>query len=467
MNSPDPFKLFINSLSSTESFTDNARKTATFIRANEERCEVPILFKSMLNAAKLPQQRERLLFSLLDISRADFDIVTQALRLRHLRRLFNKTMFFQEALSDKEKELYAHLGTSAGITTIDQVVSLGRLASTWMRLIADGETVGERERELFAILLTSESELLKNRTVWLSENVDAYDMRAIARMMPLLTVCDEQCSVLEEIAGRLVKGGRLGRAILTIEYAMKSDGFEKWLKKAGTEPSLHPYLKLIGAQRSKRIPTIPLIAVSTLSRLLHAPGTPELTWITHAHSACTSDGFKMETGTSINQVRSRLAGTTVSINGTVLYGTFSDSALTALVSTDMLPIHFEDAATEPTPKELISQCINKDALLMRLLDNPKISGTPGIVAYVATTSRSLAVLQKIATSRELYTGQANRNVPLALLKNPAHLPLLHLRQFINAKYVSLIEMKGILHNPYGIRREIHEEIRRFVEMRYR
>ena len=235
------------------------------------------------------------------------------------------------------------------------------MAATWMRQIAEGETVGGKERSLFARLLTAEVTLLKQRTVWLSENVDAYDMRAIARLMPLLTVCDEQCSVIGEIAARLANGGALGRAVLTIEYAMKSDYFEKWLRKAGAEPSLHPWLKLIGEQRTKLIPTVQLVAVSTLSRILHRPATPERTWIAHALSCCTAEGFLMDTRESISAIRPLLTATTVTVNGAILSGTFSDSALTALIDTDMLPRHIEDEGAEPSPRELILKCISNDA----------------------------------------------------------------------------------------------------------
>lgn len=466
MKFPDPFALFLRELCSTDSLTESSRKTATFIRTNEERCEAPLLFKSMLRAAQHPRQRERLIFSLLDISRADFEIVTRALRMRQLRRLFNKAACFPQAVTSEETMLLTELGRY-GITVMNRCISAGRMASTWMRRMAEGEPVGPKERTLFARLLTAEVQLLKQRTIWLSENVDAYDMRAIARLMPLLSVCDEQGSVLEEIASRLENGGSLGRTVLTLEYAMKSDYFEKWLRKTGAEPSLHPWLRLISEQRAKLIPTVQLVAVATLSRLLHRTDTPELTWIAHALSSCTTEGFRMDTGQAINRIQPLLAQTTVTITGTVLSGTFSETALTALIATDMLPRHLEEDADEPSPRELVMRCISNDALLLRLLDNPKIAGTPGLVAKVAATTRSLAVLQKIATKRELYTGQPNREVPLALLRNPAHIPLLHLRPFMNVKYITLMDMKDILHNPYGVRKEVFEEIRQIVEQRYR
>jgi hypothetical protein len=467
MRSPDPFSLLIQELDSTDSFTDGARKIATFIRTHEERCEAPQLISSLVNAATLPRQRERLLFCLLDVSRADFDVLVQALRLRNLRRLYNKAAGFPHTITAVEHEMLTELAAVAGIKTIDDLVAAGRRAATTMRCLGEGEVVETIERTCFALLLTGEASLLKLRTGWLSGNVDPYNMRAIARLLPMLTICDEQASVLNEIADRLKRSVPLGRSVLTIEYAMKTDIFEKWLKKTGAEPSLHPLLKLISQQRTKLIPIRVLTAVATLSRALHDSTAPELTWISHALSCCASGGFRMETGNCINQLKPLLDSCKATRHGSVITGNFTQNGFATLISTDMLPRHLESETAEPSPRELILRSLNNDALLLRLLENPKIAGTPGIVAHVAYSSRSLAVLQKIAITPELYSGYANNDVPLALLRNPTHVPLLHLRQFINTKYVSLNDMKSILHNPYGIRREIFEVIKHFVEQRYR
>ena len=132
----------------------------------------------------------------------------------------------------------------------------------------------------------------------------------------------------------------------------------------------------------------------------------------------------------------------------------------------MLTRRKEDDEVEPTPRELVFRCMNNDALLLRLLNNPRVFGTPGIIEKITYLTRSLAVLQKIATTKELYTGYANRDVPLALLKNPSHIPLSHIRHFINIRYISLNDMKSILHNPHGIRREVFNEIRSFIQRQY-
>ena len=466
MNTFDLFSLFFQEFEAVDSFTGASRKLASFIRTNEERCEVPQLIRSLLNAATVPRQKERLLFSFLDVSQADFDIIRQALRLRNLRRLYNKYEQYPDAVTPDEHNLLLQLADS-DITCIDTLVRAGRTAATTVRLMAENDAVDKPQRMHLALLLTSEAALLKTRTAWLSDNVDAYNMRAIARLMPLLTICDELTATVQEITERLRNGSPLGRAILTIEYAMKKEAFEKWLKKAGMEPSLHPFLKMISRQRVKLIPVNQLAAVSSISRFLHGNDAAEIFWITHALACCTKEGFSIDTGEEIRRLKPFLPSGSISIEGSVIYSSFASNAFTALIDIDLLPRHLEEELPEPTPRELIRRSINNDVLLLRLLNNPRIVGTPGLVAFIATTSRSLAVLQKIASTTELYTGHANNGVPLALLLNPTHIPLLHLRPFINTRYVSLNDMKQILHNPYNVRKEIHEEIKRFVEQRYR
>jgi hypothetical protein len=98
-----------------------------------------------------------------------------------------------------------------------------------------------------------------------------------------------------------------------------------------------------------------------------------------------------------------------------------------------------------------------------LLSDPRVFNKPGIVEQIAKSSRSLAVLQKIASTRELYTGQANTAVALALLKNPTNIPISLLRTFINSRYISLSEMRSLVNNRYNIRREVYGEIQRYLD----
>jgi hypothetical protein len=467
MNTSDPLTFLLSTLNLQDPFTDSSKKIASFIRKTEERFEAPQLILSLLQTNIDSKQQEYILFCFLDISRADFDILEQAVQLRQLRRLIAKAHGHPERLSETEEAIIRELTETLHCTSIDHVVLASRTINNWILKLSQGEEIDESQRTQLALLICCEAAALKARTSWLSEHVDAYNMRAIARLLPLLTVCDEQTCSLTEIGKRIIDHKQLGRAVLTLEYAMRTDSFEKWKHKVSKDESLKFFIELLNLQRTRNIPIRALVAVSTLSRRCHSPDTPPLTWLRYALESCTADGFRMNIGTNIDRVKPLLDLCHITPSGSFVSGTFRANSFVAWIGPDMLTRQKSDDEVEPSPKELVMRCMNNDALLLRLLDNPRIFGKPGLVEKIAYTSRSMAVLQKIATVKELYTGHANSGVPLALLKNPAHIPLNQIRPFINVRYVSLNDMKVLLHNPHGIRREVFSEIKTFIGQRYR
>jgi hypothetical protein len=99
------------------------------------------------------------------------------------------------------------------------------------------------------------------------------------------------------------------------------------------------------------------------------------------------------------------------------------------------------------------------------LNNPKVFQNPGLVEYIASTSRSLSILSRIAKTRQLTTGFANRDVPVALLNSPCNIPITLLRPFINVRYVSLLELKNIAKAKAGVRREVSAECEVYLKSR--
>lgn len=467
MNHSDPLWLLSQSLNLHDTFTEGSKKIGSFIRKTEERFEAPRVIHSFLKDDSNPKQQEYILFSILDISRADFDLLEKAAGLRQLRRLVAKAQYHPGALSENEQCILGNLRQQLTFTSVNEVVQIARIVRTWIERLSRGIELETKEQTFLALLMTSEAEALKERGNWLSEHVDSYDMLAIARLLPLLTVCDEQSSSLREIGRRIEQKDRLGRAVLTLEYAMRTDSFEKWKKKVGSEPSLGTFVEMVQLQRSRLIPTRSLVAVATLSRCLHSRDASPLSWIHHALNSCTIDGFMMDIGYGQKKIKPFLEMCGITPNGSKISGDFTENSYLSWIGTDMLTRDSENETGEPSPKELVARCMANSALILRLLDNPKIFGTPGLVAGIAYTSRSIAVLQKIAQTKILYTGHANSGVPLALLKNPAHIPITLLRQFINNRFLSLTDMKSIINNPYGIRREVLNEIKDFYTRRYR
>jgi hypothetical protein len=467
MNTAGIVPILLQSLHINDSFSIGAQKIASFIRKTEERYDAAEVIHAILNDTTNQKTLEYTLFAFLDICRADFDILEHVIPLRQMRRLISKLVAYPAALTDQERMIADQLREELQITTIDQVVAASRKAATLIVSLSHNSELTNDERTYLQKILTYESSVLKARSEWLSEHVDSYNMKKIARLLPLLTVCDEQTGTLKLIVDRMQRNDKLGRALLTFENAMHGDYFEKWKKKVRHDASLTPFLDTIQMQKTRLIPIRSLVAVATLSRRLHSADAQPLVWISHALNSCTTDGFRMDIGSNINAIKKLLASCNIVPSGSIVSGSFASDSLLSWIGTDMLTRGKDDDEREPSPKELVMRCMANDALLLRLLENPKVAGAPGLIALIASTSRSLAILQKIAMTKELYSGYANNGVPLALLKNPTRVPLSQIRQFINSRYVSFVEMKEILHNPYGVRQEIFSEIKAFIDQRYK
>lgn len=106
--------------------------------------------------------------------------------------------------------------------------------------------------------------------------------------------------------------------------------------------------------------------------------------------------------------------------------------------------------------------MDNDSFLVELLNNPKASSKPGIVELVSVRCRSLRVLSLVATRRELFTGYANKNVPLNMLMNPAKIPLTLLRKFIHVRYVDKMTLQRLTGRGGNIRGEVKREIQRYL-----
>lgn len=453
---------FFQSFTTADSFNDGAKKIAARFRATEERIDPAEVVSALLTESVDPKLQEYLLYCFLDISRADLATLTCAAPLRQLRRLVAKSYYHPEVLSDTEQELLQEINRVHRLATIDDVVATARLVTTVVQAFVVGEGITPQQRKLSALLLQSEATALKERTEWLSDHVDAYNMMAIARLLPLLTMCDEQIHTLKEICSRIAASKPLGAPTVTFAYHMQKDTYKKWLGKICKQPELKPFFDLLMLQEHKKIPIRKLVAVATLSRHLHAPTAPPLTWMSHALNSSTSDGFRIDAGSAIKRIEPLLALCSVTPQGTVITGNFAENSYLSWIGCDLLTRVLE-TEVEPSIREILAQCLKNDALLIRLLDNPRIAQAPGMVQQIATITRSIPVLHKIALTRELHSGQANSGVPYALLRNPAHIPLTELRSFINTRSVSLAEMRDLLRNPYGIRREVYEEIKSFTE----
>lgn len=126
-----------------------------------------------------------------------------------------------------------------------------------------------------------------------------------------------------------------------------------------------------------------------------------------------------------------------------------------------------DAAAEAIDRarlrKLVLDNIMSTSVLLEFLRDPKVTSIPGLVAEVVNRTRNPQVLEVIINTRTLHTGFANKAVPLACLRSPVNVSIKSLRRFVHVKYVPKIDLKRLARDRTGIRREVGQEIVRYLE----
>jgi hypothetical protein len=114
-------------------------------------------------------------------------------------------------------------------------------------------------------------------------------------------------------------------------------------------------------------------------------------------------------------------------------------------------------------RKLVLDNIMSTSVLLDFLRDPKVTSIPGLVAEVVNRTRNPQVLEVIINTRALHTGFANKAVPLACLRSPVNVSIKSLRRFVHVKYVSKIDLKRLAKDSTGIRREVGQEIVRYLD----
>ncbi len=114
-------------------------------------------------------------------------------------------------------------------------------------------------------------------------------------------------------------------------------------------------------------------------------------------------------------------------------------------------------------KSLVMSYLDNDSFLTQILNNPKATNQPGLVALVAQRCRSLRILSLIANRRDLYTGFNNKMVPLNLVMSPAKIPITAIRKFIHIRYVDKMTLIKLAQRGSSMaREEVRREIDRYL-----
>ncbi|MBW8888277.1 MAG: hypothetical protein JF616_11030 [Fibrobacteres bacterium] len=463
-----PWNLMQETLERLQDFNLGAQRLSDFYKSKEEK-HGPDELTDLFFQGNPPQKLlERLLFFLFDIGVPDRQTGSRALELRRLRRLWKRIgaelpmTDTEHALADKTEWLFGR-----GPEELDAGLKDARAA---FQSVLDGRPIAAEQRATLAGLIRAEAEALQDRVIWLSENTDPYNLKTMARILPRLRIYDEAVHEGLDLARRQEAGEPVGLKVVSFEAYMKEGIFNKWRSKVAKRESLARLAQLMETQRIKKIPTLDLIALSTLCRWTYeaiGETSAPLDWIEKA-MACYRDGeFEVDAGQAARVLQPALSGSGAKMAGTRVTGNFGVKTFPAWIGRDLLTKSFLKGVDEGSLdiKAVITQNITRDSIVEALLNNPKVFQMPGLVAFICATSRSVALLSKIAKSRQLHTGFANRDVPLGLLHSPCNVPISLLRPFINVKYVALIDLKHLARAKAGIRRAVKDEAEAYLKSR--
>jgi hypothetical protein len=463
-----PWNHIEDTLENLQDFDLGAQRLSDFFKGKEEK-HPPDELMAMFFDGNPPQKiMERLLFFLFDIGVPDRQTGSRALQMRRVRRLW-KRIGAGCALTDGEHELADK--TEWLFDKDPDAIEAGIAAArTLFQRVLDGGTLNDEDRKTVVNLIRSEAEGLKDRVNWLSENTDPYNMATMARILPRLRIYDEAVHEGLDLARRQENGEPVGLKILSFEAHMKEGLFKKWLSKTAKRESLARLAALVETQRVKKIPTLDLIALSTLCRWTwEAAGDKAgpLDWIEKAMASYQDGMFTVEAGDAARVLQPALSGSGAKMAGSKITGNFGEKSYPAWVGRDLLTKSFLKGVDEGSLdiKAVIMQNITRDSIIEALLGNPKVFQKPGLVAFIAQTSRSIGVLSRIAKSRALHSGFANRDVPLALLQSPCNIPISLLKPFFNVRNIPLVDLKNLARAKAGIRRQVKEEAEMYLKSR--
>jgi hypothetical protein len=466
-----PWNLMQETLETLQDFDMGAQRLSDFYKGKEEKYAPDEMTELFFKSDPANKVQERLLFFFFDIGVPDRQTGSRALQLRRLKRLWKRinsgsTLTESEhALADATEWLFNREKDFP-----DAVEEALREYRAVFQLVLEGQTISDAERKTLVNLIRSEAEALKDRVTWLSENTDPYNMKTMARILPRLRIYDEAVHEGLDLARRQQACEPVGLKIVSFEAHMKEGLFKKWLSKVSKRESLARLARLMERQRELKIPTLDLIALTTLCRwtweAINEQAGP-MDWIEKAMDSYRDGEFEVEAGQAAKILQPALSGSGAKMIGTKITGNFGLKTYPVWVGRDLLTKSFLKGVDEGSLdiKAIITQNITRDGVLEAFLNNPKVFQKPGLVAFIVNTCRSVGVLSKIAKQRQLHTGFANRDVPMAILQSPCNIPINLVRPFVNVKYVALIDIKNLAKAKAGIRRAIKDEAEAYLKAR--
>ncbi len=328
---------------------------------------------------------------------------------------------------------------------------------------------------------------LEMRALELAGNVDPFSARHVSHILPMLGEVDSDVRNLSYFLDRMNEEG--SRAIFAEHVTVMSEILEEADEQAlrtilEKDPNLRPAWRLLRGLDRNPLPqrTLSWFAdrILTVGQVLTEKGLRSRPLDIAASVLCVLDHYS----DGLVQIPASEAVLSVLREDGVASVDFPEDSLVMVLdreSARRMPLPHglplpklplvnverfvvaEDEQKLLSPNELVLDNLANTSVLLGLLKNHKVINTPGLVALVATRARNMRVLEVICRTKNLHSGHANKEVPLALLKSPMNIPIKSLRRFIGARYINKIELKRLELDRSSVRREVADEIRAYLK----
>ena len=392
----------------------------------------------------------RLLFSFLCGRPATFLYPEQVASLRNLRRVGTRLLFHDAPEGALEiawtKELLELLPNVPDTTALN--AELAKLGGEIELLLGESEARGEQAGDAAARAIALEAQAASIRGARLAASVGDYDTRKLAKLLPLVVALDEWQGDLDALAER----GAVALKHPLIQF-LGEEETQKWQADLGKRDDAFGALlgswigwmrrtEMIGNEPAAWVALLRMLGERSYRRTLVAALVLPQRW---------REGRL--------GLRRKPPGTLFPAKALVhddgLYWVdLSQLRWTEWVSPDGRPASGESWLSADSPLLLLRSRLQDEFFCEMMLGSEEWTQRAGVVEVIARGSRSLRVLLRIARTRKLHSGSANRNVPAALLQNPANIPLSALRAFLNLRYISRHELTRLARGGPETRREI-------------
>lgn len=335
----------------------------------------------------------------------------------------------------------------------------------------------------FCRLARLELQALELRASALAGAINPYSARQVSQVMPILSSVDEELRDLRRFLGQLEESGRASmfhQQFPSVSGQLDEGDERRFRERLGQEPDLQLLWRLLRGIDRNPLPQRSLAwfvdRVLDVGEVLAAAGVRGRGIDLVAALLCVLEFHDDGAVVLPASARVREALVRVPIDGVEptdggVRLVLDRAAARRLALPHGLPVPAPDEPdTEPaekdqeeTVKDLVLSNINNTSVLLGLLKNQKVINTPGVVRMVVERSRNMRVLDTVCTARNLHSGFANKDVPLALLRSPMNIPVKVLRKFVNVRYVSKVDLRRLERDRSSVRREVAAEVADYLK----